>query len=880
MRFFSILLVVFFVFTSFIFGDKKHTKTKPFVSDLKLDVDPFIQNIVNQVSGDSILSYLQKLELLGVKNPGSMALQNTRDWLYSKYQGYGYTDIVYHDFTYSSYTLQNIIVTKTGSVQPDVTLIIDGHYDSIGGPGVNDNGSGVAVILEIARLLATIECEYTIKFINFSAEEQGLIGSQAYVNTVVVPQNMNILLVFNIDEVGGIAGQVNNTITCERDEGPPSGNNAASAVYTDTLATLTQDYSNLNTQIAHAYGSDYMPFEDAGYVITGYYETNESPFPHSPNDILANMDPSYVSEITKGAVAAALYFAKANKTFLTLNHIPIITSQDTLNPYNVDVKAVTSSAINSAKCYYQVNSGGFSELTMTLSSSINDTLIYTTAIPAQNYNSVVDYYFTFENIDSVFTRLPELTGTYFQFEISPDTVAPVVNHLALNDQSYLINPIEFNSNAFDENGISDMILYVKINNGAENEFQMSWLGNNDFSYLFSDSISAADSIFYKFKAVDNSTNQNITWLPANNYFVFELLNSELFSFENHNNLYTGNGDWQWGELTDASIPQPAGSKVWATNLTGNYSVNSTSELSSPFIDLTNKYDAQLVINHFYQIEPINDGANIKISIDSVNFQVISPVGGYPYSNLYLFNEPGFSHNSYYWVEDQFDLSAYAGEIIQLKGDFRSDIFTQQKGWYIDYIRLDFRGEISNHAPQIVFFYPQHLDSLEIGFQQSFVFRAEDVDGDSLIYSLAYKDQIVNDSIATFTFTEIGLDTVHARVEDGKGKLDVYEWIFNVYDPALSINENIQIADKYYLYPPSPNPFNPSTKITYEIKEPGNLEINVYNIKGQKIVELINKYEGKGRYNVEFNGLNYSSGIYIIEMKTKNFYFNRKVVLIK
>jgi len=313
----SIIVLQILLLNTFLFAsDKKHDQIFSSDDSINLSPDPFIQQIVNEVSADSILSYLQKFESFGQKNPGSAALVTARDWLYNKYQSYGYVDITYHDFTWSTLTLQNIIVNKPGTVYPDINLIIDGHYDTIVGPGTNDNGSGVAIILEVARLLANIDCEYTIKFINFSAEEEGLIGSRAYVDSVVVPQNMNILLVFNIDEVGGIAGYINNTITCERDEGLPAGNNAASAAYTDTLVTLTEMYSPLNTVIAHAYGSDYMPFEDAGYVITGYYETNESWHPHTLSDTLGNMDPQYVTEIARGALATAMYFAKAQNNLL------------------------------------------------------------------------------------------------------------------------------------------------------------------------------------------------------------------------------------------------------------------------------------------------------------------------------------------------------------------------------------------------------------------------------------------------------------------------------------------------------------------------------------------------------------------------------------
>jgi hypothetical protein len=623
-----------------------------------------------------------------------------------------------------------------------------------------------------------------------------------------------------------------------------------------------------------------MPFEDAGYVITGYYETNESPYPHGPNDVLANMDPAYVTEISKGAVAAALYFAKVRTAYLTLNHNPITTSQDTLNPYNVNVVTVSSSAINTAKCYYQVNNIGFNELNMSLISSVNDTMIYSTAIPSQSYNSVIDYYFEFENTDSVLSRLPQTPGTYYQFVITPDTVAPVLSHTVLQNQSYMINPIEFTIHSNDENDIANTWLYLKINNGMEQEFEMAAIGNDEYSYLLTDSLSHSDSIFYRFKAIDNSANHNESWLPSNGYFAFELLNSELFSFEYHNNLFNGNGDWQWGELTDISIPNPEEDFVWATSLSGNYSANSSSELLTPYIDLSGKSDVKMVISHYYQIEPNNDGGNIKLSTDGLNFQVIHPILGYPFTNLYLFNEPGYSGNSYYWVENEFDLSAYSNQQIQIKLDFRSDVFTQQKGWYIDYMRLDFRGAITNHAPQIVQYFPQHLDTLLINAQQTFSIAATDPDNDSLAYSITYKNQVILDSVATFTFSESGIDTVIALVQDGKGKLDMKQWMFHVNDPASSINPEGQLVSNYNLYPPTPNPFNPETKILYEVKEAGNIEINVYNISGQKISTLRNGFSAAGTYTVKLSGAAMPSGIYIIEMKAKNYYATQKAFLIK
>lgn len=270
----------------------------------------FYNDMVNNVSNVNLVDDITVFQNFGVKEPGTAANNNTKDWIVSRYTDLGYTDIVEQPFTVSGNVTNNVIITKTGLVYPNTYLIIDGHYDTVNGPGANDNGTGTVLILELARILKDIDTEYSIKFIHFSGEEAGLIGSEFYVNNTVIPQNLDISLVFNIDEIGGINGMTNNTIVCERDENNnPSSNNAASAAATEILANSIELYSNLLTEISYAYGSDYIPFEDNGEIITGLYEKNESPYAHTSNDIIANMDLDYLFEITKGALGASLHFA-------------------------------------------------------------------------------------------------------------------------------------------------------------------------------------------------------------------------------------------------------------------------------------------------------------------------------------------------------------------------------------------------------------------------------------------------------------------------------------------------------------------------------------------------------------------------------------------
>lgn len=282
------------------------------------------QTRANQVSQTNITNLLQEFENLGIKTTGSTANTNTLNWLKAKYQSFGYdaSQITEDSFTYNGNTSKNLIITKTGTVYPNIYVIICGHYDTITGPGVSDNGSGTSILLEAARILKDVPTEYSVKFIHFSGEEQGLIGSNHYVNNVVFNNNvrqLNLKVVFNIDQVGGKLSNPSNTIVCESDQSSAGGtaNNAPSLAMTQQLANCTTLYSPLQTTMSNAYASDYVPFEAKGDIITGFYETPVSGNQHTTNDTFANVDPTYVFNVGKAAVGALQHFAVATSVLGT-----------------------------------------------------------------------------------------------------------------------------------------------------------------------------------------------------------------------------------------------------------------------------------------------------------------------------------------------------------------------------------------------------------------------------------------------------------------------------------------------------------------------------------------------------------------------------------
>lgn len=250
--------------------------------------------------------WLQQYEAFGIKSTGTAQIDSVRDWLMASYTMMGVEDIRLDTFRYLGKNAYNLVVDLPGSINEWVLVLA--HYDSKeGGYGTNDNGTGVAACLQIVEQMVRMPHRKGIRILHFSGEEQGYLGSRHYVKSL----EDSVALVLNLDQLGGTKGADNSQIICERDENDnPFFNNEASANVTDTLARLVQLYTTLTPVLGRAFGSDYVPFEDSGYVITGLYQASDYPFYHTPADSLGNVDTVATNEVVKGALAAVMHFSQ------------------------------------------------------------------------------------------------------------------------------------------------------------------------------------------------------------------------------------------------------------------------------------------------------------------------------------------------------------------------------------------------------------------------------------------------------------------------------------------------------------------------------------------------------------------------------------------
>jgi len=105
------------------------------------------------------------------------------------------------------------------------------------------------------------------------------------------------------------------------------------------------------------------------------------------------------------------------------------------------------------------------------------------------------------------------------------------------------------------------------------------------------------------------------------------------------------------------------------------------------------------------------------------------------------------------------------------------------------------------------------------------------------------------------------------------------WRFKTINPT-GIEDEYLTPKEYALEQNYPNPFNPTTKIRFRIAEAGFTSIKIYNLLGQEVAVLLDEFMNPGTYDLNFDGTNLSSGIYLYRIRVNNFSASKKMILMK
>jgi hypothetical protein len=280
---------------------------------------PDIQEMVDAVSSTLLIHHVCKLQdddsqaycnAFGTRySYATAALDEAARYLHDQYAALSLT-VTYDPFSYAGHAMNNVVAELPG-VGPnrDHIYILCAHYDSTSpnassvAPGADDNASGSAAVLEAARILSQYRFNRTIRFVHFAGEEQGLIGSSHYA-TVAAQRGDLIDGVINLDMIGYESVPPNDHIVEVH-----AGMDPASIALADALISNIAEYELLlvpeTITLTATSRSDHASFWGQGYpAILGIEDFQDfSPYYHSANDTLANMQTSMMVEYTKACVA-------------------------------------------------------------------------------------------------------------------------------------------------------------------------------------------------------------------------------------------------------------------------------------------------------------------------------------------------------------------------------------------------------------------------------------------------------------------------------------------------------------------------------------------------------------------------------------------------
>ncbi len=276
-------------------------------------VGRIIASIVERVTQSNIEMWVKSMSTFHTRHTLSTQLEQIATYLHDEFSNIGYLDTGFHQYIKNGSIYKNVVCTKNGIVNNNRVLIVCGHYDScakpfsdanVKAPGADDNATGIASILEIARILYDVELKDEIQFVAFSGEEQGLWGSTAYAQHLQ-DTDTNLIRLINLDMVG--YSPPDGHVIVEYDMGnKQSVNDEESRQYGQLMAQMAVHHTSLSTVHANIENSDYMPFEERGYVVIGAYEGGHNPYYHTSKDTPENIDYKYVADITKMVLSTLL----------------------------------------------------------------------------------------------------------------------------------------------------------------------------------------------------------------------------------------------------------------------------------------------------------------------------------------------------------------------------------------------------------------------------------------------------------------------------------------------------------------------------------------------------------------------------------------------
>jgi len=823
----------------------------------KLTPDPVIQALVDQVSSDTLTATIQRLQDFRTRLALSDSGYAAEEWLLQKFNSYGYS--AQYDSFYHARSLyfaepwpgagyeRNVLARATGAYRPGREYIVCGHLDAttLGGyahptdtslcrtsaPGADDNASGSAATLEIARICQGTAFSPSITYALWAAEESYLLGSDHYAASSQ-SLSSDIGGVVNMDMVGWM-----NDDAIDIDIG-------SSDPFSQWLNDLYKEAALLYAPELTVYqgmgnGSDDMSFADRGYpalmIIADAY-AGFNPYYHTTDETIDKINPLLYTAITKASLAVT--------AILGLYPGPV----DSVRCLDI---GDGSRLLLNWQPSPETNVAGYQMYLGTASGNYSDTIwIAGRSASAETVDGLWSdsiYYFAITAIDDndreSYSAI-EVSGIPKAAPLAPSgiTVLPVASGLAV---SWLMNT---------ELDLSGYVLYRKIDEGAYD----SLYSGPDTNYTDTPLVGSS-KYYYKARAFD----------ATGNYSAFSDSAYGRPITLDQGILIVDESYWSSTSYPSDAKQDSFYSYVLSDYKTTQYDYGTT--LKKPLLADFGPYST--VMWHG------DDNNSLWASFAAGDMRGYLEAGGNmwfagwkPTANIRnnaTYPADFFAGNMLY---DQFKLSR--SELSGVTDSFK--------------MALGLKGYPDIMVDTLK--YPLTLAAW--GKTMRYIEALTPTGTGDTIYVMDMKNDgsafegracAVRDSGKTVFF---GFPLYFMDKEQVKQA--VQQVMAEFGEEPLGIAgkpENKERITEVRLLQNVPNPFKQSTTINYQLTKPGLVSLKIYNIAGQTVKTLVNTVQTQGLYSVPWNGsdddgMNVSNGVYFYRIQAGGMSQTRKMIILK
>ena len=295
---------------------RRRTARAPY---LRHSFDPRVASIVAGIDSAAYFPWIRRLSgaepvtvggetvVLTTRHTNAPLCEKAEQYVLERFQAMGYTDVVYDPFSTAGTSGRNVIATLPGRERPGRVVILCGHLDSRSpeaagnAPGANDNASGTAAVLAAAEAMQGRPFRATVRFIAFTGEEQGLLGSEHYAASLAASAD-TVIAVLNADMIAWWAAR--RQVDIQGDE--------SSRVVMEVMVAACREFTDIDSATLYSTCcSDHVPFLNRGIPSFLAIESDYFLYPcyHQTCDTASRNLGGFGAEVARALTATAAQIA-------------------------------------------------------------------------------------------------------------------------------------------------------------------------------------------------------------------------------------------------------------------------------------------------------------------------------------------------------------------------------------------------------------------------------------------------------------------------------------------------------------------------------------------------------------------------------------------